>query len=112
MRLFLVLFVGCLLVQLVLPWWTLAVVCLAGGYALGRGGGSAFGAGFLAVLSGWALAAAVPWLVTGSALATRVAGLLKLPGGGLVLLLIAAVLGGLVGGIAALSGWWLRMTRA
>lgn len=110
MRLFIVLFIACLLVQLVLPWWSIALVCLIGGFALGRGGASTFGAGFLAVAAGWALAATMPWLLTGSALAERVAGLLKLPGGSLVLLILTGVVGGLVGGLATLTGWWFRAT--
>lgn len=110
MRLFLVLFLACLLVQLLLPWWSITLVCLMGGYALGRSGAGAFGGGFAAVTAGWALAALVPWVLTHSTLPDRVATLLKLPGGGPVLLVVAAVLGGLIGGLATLSGWWLRVT--
>lgn len=107
----LLLFIVCLLVQLFLPWWWVAVpVCLLAGFALGRGGGATFGAGFVGVGLGWVLAATVPWLLTASTLPGRVAALLSLPGGGLVLVVLAGVLSGLVGGLAAVTGWWLRQT--
>ncbi len=110
-RLFLVLFIVCLIAQLLLPWWwVVAPICAIGGYWLGRRGGATFTAGFLGVGAGWALAALVPWLITASALPGRVAELLGAPGGGTTLVVMAGVLSGLVGGVAAVTGWWFRVT--
>lgn len=108
----LVLFVACFVAQLLLPWWwVVAPICALGGFWLGRSGAAAFAAGFLGVGLGWVLAATVPWLLTHSALPGRVATLLTLPGGGAVLVAVAGVVSGLVGGLAAVTGWWLRQTR-
>ncbi|MBC7446988.1 MAG: hypothetical protein H7330_02905 [Hymenobacteraceae bacterium] len=110
-RLTFLLFLVCLIAQLLLPWWwVIAPICAAGGFWLGRTGGGTFTAGFLGVGLGWVLAATVPWLLTHSALPGRVASLLTLPGGGPVLVALAGVVSGLVGGLAALTGWWLRRT--
>ena len=109
--LFLGLFVACFIAQLLLPWWwVVAPICALGGFWLGRSGGTAFGAGFLGVGLGWVLAATVPWLLTGSALPGRVAALLNLPGGGFVLVAMAGLMSGVMGGLATVTGWWLRQT--
>ncbi len=110
--LFLTLFAACFVVQLFVPWWwVVAPICCLGGFWLGRAGLPTFGAGFAGVGLGWVLAATVPWLLTGSALPGRVAELLKLPGGGITLVAMAGLVSGLVGGLAAVTGWWLRATR-
>lgn len=109
--LFVLLFVLCLVAQLLLPWWwVVAPICAAGGFWLGRSGLATAAAGFLGVGLGWVLAATVPWVLTGSALPGRVATLLNIPGGGIMVVVLAGVASGLVGGLAAVTGWWLRVT--
>jgi hypothetical protein len=107
MKLFAVLFIAALLVQWLLPWWSFVPVCVLGGYLLARSGGQAFGAGFLAIGLGWTGVASVLWLLTHSLLPGRVATLLGLPSGAL-LAVLTGVLSGLLGGIATVTGWWLR----
>jgi hypothetical protein len=108
MRLFIAILLLAFLTQLFLPWWTIAPLCFVLAAALGSTGGRAFGAGFAGVGLGWLLLAG--WLNAQSAgiLSHRVAQLLPLGGQGWVLVLVAAVLGGLVGGVAALAGCWVR----
>jgi hypothetical protein len=108
MRLFSLILVLAFLAQLFLPWWTIAPLCFALAAALGSTGGRAFGAGFAGIALGWLFMAG--WLNFKSAniLSHRVAQLLPLGGQGWALVLVTAVLGGLVGGMAALAGCWVR----
>ncbi|TVT38565.1 hypothetical protein FNT36_20500 [Hymenobacter setariae] len=108
MRLFILILVLSFLTQLFLPWWTIAPLCFGLAAGLGGSGGRAFGAGFMGIGLGWLLTAG--WLNLRSAglLSHRVAQLLPLGGNSWVLVLVTAVLGGLVGGVAALAGCWAR----
>jgi hypothetical protein len=108
MRLFTLILVLAFLAQLFLPWWVIAPLCFALAAALGSTGGRAFGAGFAGIGLGWLLMAAWLNFKSASILSHRVAQLLPLGGQGWVLVLVTAVLGGLVGGMAALSGCWVR----
>lgn len=108
MLLFLLILILAGLAQLLLPWWV--VVPVAFGLALwwGRTGGRAFLAGFGGVGLGWLVLAV--WLLwhNEGRLAHRVAQLLPLGGHSWLLVLLTALVGGLVGGLAALAGCWLR----
>lgn len=108
MRLFSLILVLAFLMQLFLPWWVIAPLCFVLAAGLGSRGSRAFGAGFAGIGLGWLLMAA--WLNTQSAglLSHRVAQLLPLGGNSWALVLLTAVLGGLVGGLAALAGSWAR----
>lgn len=106
--LFLLIFVLAALAQLFLPWWSGPVVALLLAAGLGASGGRAFLAGLGGVGLGWLLLASWYHLHTDGLLSHRVAQLLPLGGNGWLLVLLTAVLGGLAGGLAALSGAWLR----
>jgi hypothetical protein len=108
MRLFSLILIIAFLAQLFLHWWIIAPLCFGLAALLGSTSGRAFGAGFLGIGLGWLLMAG--WLNFNSAsiLSHRVAQLLPLGGQGWVLVLVTAVLGGLVGGVAALAGCWAR----
>lgn len=96
-------------VQLDLPWWSLAVVAFVVGLAIAPSGRVAFWAGFAGAALSWLLPAA--WLAqqNDGLLAHRVAQLLPLGGSPVALVLVTGVVAGLVGGLAALSGCWLRL---
>ena len=94
--------------QLVLPWWSMALA--AGGLAFGLAstGKAALGAGFGGAALSWVLPAA--WLAyqNEGLLAHRMAQLLPLGGSAAALVVVTGIIAGLVGGLAALSGFWLR----
>jgi hypothetical protein len=91
-------------VQLDLPWWSLAAVAFGVGFVMAPSGGAGFGGAALS----WLLPAA--WLAyqNEGLLAHRVAQLLPLGGSPVALVAVTGVVAGLVGGLAALSGAWLR----
>ena len=94
--------------QLVLPWWSLAVVAFAAGLVLAPTGWAAFGAGFGGAGLSWLLPAL--WLAhqNQGLLAHRVAALLPLGGSAAALIAVTALVAGLAGGLTALAGRWLR----
>jgi len=91
------------LLQLFLPWWSLAIGCLLMGAVFGNNGGISFLAGFLAVALLWFGMAFYVDYTTQSILTDKVARLFPTQTKPL-LLVVTAVVGGLVGGFAALSG--------
>ncbi|UOR04507.1 hypothetical protein MUN82_16360 [Hymenobacter aerilatus] len=108
MALFLLILVVAAVAQVFLPWWCIVPVAFLLAMLVGRTGGKAFLAGFFGVGLGWLILAI--WLngQNNSVLARRVAELLPLSGSIALLLLVTLVVGGLIGGLAALSGCWLR----
>jgi hypothetical protein len=90
--------------ELFLPWWSIAIAAFITGYLLKSR--MNFLAGFLGVGLLWCIKA---WLLEATASATltdRVAAIFKV--GMPVLLLITCIIGGLVGGFAAMSGASLK----
>ena len=94
--------------QLVLPWWSLAVVAFLVGFGLAPTGRAAFGAGSGGAGLSWLLPAAWLSYQNDGLLAHRVAQLLPLGGSTLALVVVAGVVAGLAGGLAGLAGVWLR----
>jgi len=83
-----------------MPWWTLAVVAALIGFVVRPR--RAFWAGFLGVFLLWLVVGLVRDAPNDHILATRMAGVLPLRGQWWAYLLVSAVIGGLVGGMA---GW-------
>ncbi|WP_324673207.1 hypothetical protein [Hymenobacter sp. GOD-10R] len=108
MLLFLLILAITALAQLFLPWWIVAPIAFLLAARLGRTGGRSFLAGFAGVGLGWAVVAAWRNVGNDGLLAHRVAQLLPLGGSSWALVLVTAIVGGLVGGVAALAGCWLR----
>jgi hypothetical protein len=90
---------------LFLPWYYIAVAAFVGGYIFRSKAN--FLAGFLAIALLWSLKAA--WIETGGStdLVQRVANILLVKNK-ILLYVLTAVIGGLVGGFAALTGALLR----
>ena len=107
MRLFLLLLVLSIALQWVLPWWILAVVSFVLAFWLAQKAGVAFWAGFGGIALGWLSFSLFYHLRNDGLLTSRVATLFTLPHP-LLLLLVTALLGGFVGGLAALSGYFCR----
>ncbi|WP_205503588.1 hypothetical protein [Rufibacter psychrotolerans] len=105
--LFLFILLLSLLAQFFLPWWSIAVVCFGAAFLKARYGGQAFLAGFGAIAVTW-LGAALFWhVVTDGLLSTRVAAMLTINSPWL-LMAATALVGGVVGGLSALSGFYVR----
>jgi hypothetical protein len=94
--------------QLFLPWWVITPLCMGLAFFSAATPGAAFGAGFLGIGLGWLGLAGWLSLQNHHLLAQRVAQLLPLGGSAVALVLVTALLGGLVGGVAALAGAWAR----
>src|SRR4051812_18026605 len=89
-----------------LPWWFVAVISFAAALLI-KTTGRVFWIGFAGVGLAWLALALLKTLPNDNILATRVAGLFHLPGW-IYILAITVLIGGLVGGFAALSGSLVR----
>jgi hypothetical protein len=105
MLLLLILALG-LVAQFFLPWWIIALIAFGMALWRARTAGHAFLSGFLGIGLGWLGTSLFIHLRTEAILTAKVAQLFSLPGG--VLLVITALVGALVGGMAALSGYFCR----
>lgn len=93
------------------PWWSFAVTSLIVSVAIHQKPGKAFLSGFLGLFLLWAGLALLKDAANEHILSTKVAQILPLGGSYLVLILITGVIGGLVSGLAALSGSYFRRSR-
>lgn len=107
MLLFVLILLASLALQLFLPWWVIAPVAFGLAFWKSASGRHAFLAGFAAVFVLWFVAAYMPHYRNEGILTARIAQLFGLPASFLVLL-ITALVGGLVGGLAAWSGFFWK----
>jgi len=89
--------------SLFMPWWSIFLASAIGGALIQQRGISAYAAGFLAIGILWFVQAYLVDQANHSILSTRIAALLSLPSS-MMLILITAVLGGVCGGLGALTG--------
>lgn len=96
---------------LYLPWWSIAIVAFAAALLIQPKTGIAFLAGFLGIFLLWAVLSF--WIDTAneSILSQKIALLLPLGGSAVLLILVTAAIGGLVGGFAAMAGSSIRFNR-
>ncbi|MCO5945299.1 hypothetical protein [Mucilaginibacter flavidus] len=94
-----------------LPWWVIAIAAFLPALFIGKTPARSFGAGFAAVFITWTVLALFKTVPNDNILATRVASLFQLPSW-ILLLLITALIGGIVGGMSALSGILLKRALA
>lgn len=94
---------SCLLLQLLLPWWSMAIGTAVVAYLTGNKGFVSFVAGFLSIALLWGLFAFYIDLKTSSILTEKINQLLPVNAFALTILV-----GGLVGGFAALTGALLK----
>ncbi len=97
---------ACSVLQVVFPWWIIAVVSFVVAIVFKQKPLSAFGAGFISVFIVWTTYAFILSSANNNLLATKVADLLKaLTGNSVIgLYLITGLTGGLVSGFAAIAG--------
>lgn len=102
-----VIFILAYLLELFLPWYSIAIAAFIGGLVNSRFN---FFAGFIAIALLWTLKAGLTESASSSDLANRVALIFPVKQKAL-LYLVMALLGGLVGGFAAMAGSALRARK-
>jgi hypothetical protein len=95
-----------------LPWWVVAIAAFLAAFFIGKTPGQSFLSGFAAIFIGWTVLALFKSIPNDHILAGRVVQLFPLPNNWLWLLGVTGLIGGLVGGMAALSGVLLKMAFA
>lgn len=100
----LILFLATLIGGWLFPWWWPALIGYIVGFLLLKGPGRAFMAGFIGTALSWAALATYTDWQNHHLLATRIASIFHLPGF-LAAIVLTAVLGGLIGGLGAWSGF-------
>lgn len=106
--LFLIILVLSFAASYFLPWWSIAIIAFIAGVICGHGAGKSFWSGFAAIFVAWTILALMKSIPNNNILANRVVQLFPLPHYWITILLVTAIIGGLVGGMAALSGALLR----
>lgn len=97
-----------LLAQLVLPWWSLAVVAFLVCLWQGQSAGRSFLYGFLGVAIVWLGYALLIHTRTEGIFTGRMGELLFKSRNAVIPMLVTALLGGLVGGLAGMAGFLTR----
>lgn len=96
---------------LFLPWWGIAIAALLTASIVHQKAGKAFFAGLLGVFLLWG---GLAWWIdmkNNGILSKKIAAILPLGGNSLLLILVTALAGGLVAGLAAMSGSFLRSSQ-
>ena len=99
------------LVGIYTPWWSIALVAFGVAFLVPQTHLNAFLSGFLGIFGLWFIVAYVINSANNSILANRVGGLLGINNNAILLILITSFVGGLVGGLAALSASYLKPFR-
>lgn len=94
-----------------LPWWSYAISSLVVAITIHQKPGKAFLAGFLGMFLLWSVLAFMKDNANEHLLATKVAQILPLGGSYWVLILLTGIVGGLVSGLAALTGSFARQSK-
>ncbi len=96
---------------LYLPWWSIAIVAFAVCLLITQSLGAAFLSGFTGIFLLWAVLAVWIDSKNESLLSQKIAQLFPLGGSSVLLIIVTALVGGLVGGFAAMSGAALRAPK-
>ena len=99
------------LAGLILPWWSIAIVAFIVGLLLPQSIGLGFLSGFLGIFILWFILALWIDIKNESILSHKIAQLFPLGGSSIAIIIVTALIGGLVGGFAAMSGNSLRPAR-
>ncbi len=103
----LLIFIFSFLEEMLLPWWSIAIVAFAVGFGKAQSGWKSFGAGFLGIGILWWVTSGFIHFWTHGILTYKVGAMFTLPLPILVVL-ITGLIGGLVGGLAAGAGFHFR----
>lgn len=102
-----IILVATALLQLVLPWWVIALVPFAVCLWRSQHAGTAFLVSLAAVATVWLAYATFMHRNTQGSMSNRIAELFSLPGG-ITLMLSIMLVGGIVAGLAGLAGYYVR----
>ncbi len=94
-----------------LPWWLFAFSSMLVSLAIHQKAGKAFLSGFAGLFLLWTILAFLKDNANDHILSAKVAQILPLGGSSVVLILVTGLIGGLVSGLAALTGSYLRKSR-
>ncbi len=97
-----------LLAQLILPWWSLALVAFLVCLWRSQSAGQAFLYGFVGIAVVWLGYALLIYAQTGGDFTGRMGELLFKVNNAALPMLATALLGGLIGGLSGLSGFFVR----
>jgi hypothetical protein len=106
--LFFIILISSLVVSFVLPWWIVAIISFLSALFIAKTSAHAFWSAFTAIFIVWTVMALFKSVPNNHMLATRMAHVFPLGEQWIVLLLITAVMGGLVSGMAAMSAYLIR----
>jgi hypothetical protein len=96
---------------LYLPWWSIAIAAFLTALLVHQRGPRAFLSGFIGIFILWAFLAWWIDMKNQGILSKKIAELFHLGTSSLLLILVTALVGALVGGFAAMSGSYLRSSR-
>jgi hypothetical protein len=105
--LFLIILILTIVSGYILPWWAAAIIAFLAALYFGKTSVQSFWSGFVALFVAWILLALIKSLPNDNILANRVAHLFHLPNW-IFILVVTAVIGGLIGGMAAWSGMLVK----
>ena len=97
---------------LFLPWWSIAIAAFVVEVVMGAPKGKAFLAGFFGIFLLWSVVAFMIDSANEHILSTKMAAILPLGGSAIAIILVTAIVGGLLGGLAAASGVELKKALA
>jgi hypothetical protein len=96
---------------LFLPWWSIAIIAFLVALLVPQSIGRSFLAGFTGIFLLWFLLALWIDIKNNHLLSQKIAQLFRLGNASLLLVVVTALIGALVGGFAAMSGASLRPVR-
>ncbi len=96
-----------IVLQQFMPWWSIAIAGFIFGYLIEQSLKMSFWMGFIGIFFLWGGIALYVHIVNDGILSGRLAVLTGLPHG-LLMVLVTALLGGIIGGLASISGRYLR----
>jgi uncharacterized membrane protein len=89
-------------------WWTVAIAAFIGGAIFGKSSGETFARGMVAVIILWLLMVCYHHFSTQGILSNKIAQILPVGGNVGILIVITVLIGGIVGGWGAMSGFLVR----
>ncbi|OIN58929.1 hypothetical protein [Arsenicibacter rosenii] len=112
MRLILIIAVLSFVAQLLLPWWSMALVAAGCCYWQGKHAWQSFGQAFAGAALVWAAYALLIHVQTGGIMTNRMSQLIIKSTSPAGMLLLTPLVAGLVAGLAGLAGYYIRQAMA